>query len=104
MKLHELSESADRAGTFLKSLANSQRLRLLCLIMEGERPVGELAEAVGLNQSAVSQHLAIMRREGLLTSRRDGQTIYYRIADPRLKEMFRLLEKMFCRVPGRPAT
>jgi DNA-binding transcriptional ArsR family regulator len=96
MKLEDLREAADRASSFLKSLANPQRLRIMCLIMEKERPVGELAEAVELNQSAVSQHLALLRREGLLKTRRDGQTIYYQLADRNVMKFFSLLEDMFC--------
>jgi DNA-binding transcriptional ArsR family regulator len=97
MKLEDLRESADKASSFLKSLANPQRLRIMCLIMEQERPVGELAEAVELNQSAVSQHLALLRREGLLKTRRDGQTIYYQLADRNVTKFFGLLEDMFCK-------
>ena len=97
MTLQVLSEASDKASSFLKSLANAQRLRILCLIMEGERPVGELAEAIELNQSAVSQHLALMRREGLIKSRREGQTIYYQLADKNVAQLFKLLENMFCK-------
>jgi ArsR family transcriptional regulator, virulence genes transcriptional regulator len=97
MKLEDLRESADKASSFLKSLANPQRLRIMCLIMEQERPVGELAEAVELNQSAVSQHLALMRREGLLKTRREGQTIYYQLADRNVTKFFGLLDDMFCK-------
>ncbi len=96
MNLNELSESAEKASNFLKSVGNAHRLRILCLIMQGERPVGELAEAVGLNQSAVSQHLARMRQEGLIKSRRDGQTIYYQPADKNVARLIKLLESMFC--------
>lgn len=97
MRLEDLRESADKASSFLKSLANPQRLRIMCLIMEQERPVGELADAVELNQSAVSQHLALLRREGLLKTRRDGQTIYYQLADRNVTKFFGLLEDMFCK-------
>jgi DNA-binding transcriptional ArsR family regulator len=97
MKLEDLRESADKASSFLKSLAHPQRLRIMCLIMEQERPVGELADAVDLNQSAVSQHLALLRREGLLKTRRDGQTIYYQLADRNVTKFFGLLEDMFCK-------
>ena len=99
MNITDLANSSDRASEFLKSLANAQRLRILCLIMEGERPVGEIAEAIGANQSSVSQNLALMRREGLVVPRRSGQTIYYRLADKKLIKMFRLLNDMFCQ-PG----
>ncbi len=96
MNLQDLNEAADKASVFLKSLGNAHRLRILCLIMEQERPVGDLAEAVGLAQSAVSQHLARMRQEGLIKSRRDGQTIYYQLADKNVARMIKLLESMFC--------
>jgi DNA-binding transcriptional ArsR family regulator len=96
MNLIDLNESAERASIFLKSLGNAQRLRILCLIMEQERPVGELAEQVGLTQSAVSQHLARMRQEGLIKSRREGQTIFYELADKNVARMIKLLESMFC--------
>jgi ArsR family transcriptional regulator, virulence genes transcriptional regulator len=95
MRLDDLRRSADNASAFLKSLGNPQRLRIMCLIMEKERPVGELAEAVELNQSAVSQHLALLRREGLLKTRRHGQTIFYQLADKRVMKFFSLLEDMF---------
>ena len=88
--------SAERASNFLKSLGNVHRLRLLCLIMEEERPVGDLAEAARLTQSAVSQHLARMRQEGLVASRREGQTIFYRLADANVARMIKLLDGMFC--------
>ena len=101
MNITDLANSSGRASEFLKSLANAQRLRILCLIMEGERPVGEIAEAIGANQSSVSQNLALMRREGLVVPRRSGQTIYYRLADKRLVKMFRLLNDMFCK-PEKP--
>lgn len=101
MNITDLANSSGWASEFLKSLANAQRLRILCLVMEGERPVGEIAEAVGANQSSVSQNLALMRREGLVVSRRSGQTIYYRLADKRLIKLFRLLNDMFCK-PEKP--
>ena len=96
MNLHQLDHAAERASVFLKSLGNAHRLRILCLIMEEERPVGDLAGAVGVAQSAVSQHLARMRAEGLIKARRDGQTIYYQVADKNVARMLKLLESMFC--------
>ena len=96
MNLQNLNEAADKASNFLKSLGNAHRLRILCLMMEEERPVGDLAVAVGLAQSAVSQHLARMRQEGLIKSRREGQTIYYQLADKNVARTLKLLESMFC--------
>jgi DNA-binding transcriptional ArsR family regulator len=97
MKLDDLRQSADNASAFLKSLGNAQRLRIMCLILEKERPVGELADAVELNQSAVSQHLALLRREGLLKTRRVGQTVFYQLADKKVSKFLNLLEEMFCK-------
>lgn len=96
MNISDLANSADRASEFLKSMANPQRLRILCYIMDGEKPVGEIAEAIGANQSSVSQNLALMRREGLVAPRRDGQTIYYRIVEKKLLKVLKLLTDMFC--------
>jgi DNA-binding transcriptional ArsR family regulator len=97
MNPQELSASADRASDFLKSMANPLRLRILCMIIDGERPVGDIAEALGVRQSAVSQHLALLRKDGLVTPRRDGQTIYYRLADRNVKKVVKLLHELFCK-------
>lgn len=78
----ELEESAHAAARMLKLLASEQRLLLLCRLVEGETSVGDLAEHAKLAQSAASQHLAKMRAEGLVATRREAQTIYYRLADP----------------------
>jgi DNA-binding transcriptional ArsR family regulator len=97
MNPQELSASADRASDFLKSMANPLRLRILCMIIDGERPVGDIAEALGVRQSAVSQHLALLRKDGLVTPRRHGQTIYYRLADRNVKKVVKLLHELFCK-------
>jgi len=78
----DLEDSAQSAARLLKLLASEQRLLILCRLIEGEASVGDLADRVRLRQSATSQHLARMRAEGLVTTRRDAQTIYYRLADP----------------------
>ncbi len=79
----QLERKAAEAAALLKLLANENRLLILCrLALEREMSVNDLADAVGLSQSALSQHLAKMREEGLLATRRDAQTVYYRIADP----------------------
>lgn len=82
-ELMELEASAQAAARMMKLLASEQRLILLCRLIEGECSVGELAGYVGLAQSAASQHLAKLRAEGLVSTRREGQTIYYRISDPK---------------------
>ena len=90
-------QAAEVAG-ILRALANERRLMILCRLVEcGEANVSALAEAVGLSQSALSQHLAKMREEGLVTYRRESQTLWYRIADPRIEQLFATLHKLYCR-------
>lgn len=81
-QLLELVDSAQSAARLLKLMASEQRLVILCRLIDGEASVGDLAAHVGLAQSATSQHLAKMRAEGLVATRRDAQTIYYRLDDP----------------------
>lgn len=78
----ELADSVQSAARLLKLLASEQRLLLLCRLIEGEASVGDLAEHAKLAHSATSQHLGKMRAEGLVATRREAQTIYYRLADP----------------------
>lgn len=78
----DLEDSAQSAARLLKLLASEQRLLILCRLIEGEASVGDLSDRVGLRQSATSQHLAKMRAEGLVETRREAQTIYYRLKDP----------------------
>jgi ArsR family transcriptional regulator len=96
--LRALERKAEKVAGLLGALANERRLMILCRLVEwGEASVGSLADAVELSQSALSQHLAKMRQEGLVTFRRDGQTLWYRIADPRIEELFATLHRLFCR-------
>ena len=82
----------------LRALSNERRLMILCKLVEwGEANVGTLADAVGVSQSALSQHLAKMRDEGLLSFRRESRTVWYRIADPRIEQLFATLHDLFCR-------
>ncbi len=80
--VQDLAASAHAAARLLKLLASEQRLLILCRLIDGEASVGDLAVHVGLAQSATSQHLAKMRAEALVATRREGQTIFYRLADP----------------------
>ncbi|SFH82093.1 metalloregulator ArsR/SmtB family transcription factor [Bradyrhizobium sp. Gha] len=90
-------KQAVEVASVLRALANERRLMILCRLVEcGEDNVSSLAEAVGLSQSALSQHLAKMREEGLVTFRRESQTLWYRIADPRIEQLFATLHKLFC--------
>lgn len=89
--------NALQAADLLRALANERRLMILCKLVEwGEANVGRLAEAVSLSQSALSQHLAKMREEGVVTFRRDAQTVWYRIADARAEELLATLHRLFC--------
>jgi len=95
--VHALERKAAKVAGLLGALANERRLMILCRLVEwGEGNVGALADAVGLSQSALSQHLAKMRQEGLVAFRRDGQTLWYRIAEPRVEELFATLHRLFC--------
>ncbi len=75
-------------------LANPKRLEILDCLREGERPVGELAEAMGISQSNVSQHLAVMRQNGIVLARREGLNIYYRIANPKITRACGLMRQV----------
>jgi len=95
--LAQLERSAGDAAQLLKLLANEHRLLILCrLAADRELSVGELMQSVKLAQSALSQHLAKMREEGLLATRRDAQTIYYRIADRNVARILTLLKSIYC--------
>jgi DNA-binding transcriptional ArsR family regulator len=88
---------AQAAAQLLKLLANEKRLVILCfLATRGEMPVGALAEALNLSQSALSQHLAKLRRDGLVQFRRESQTLHYRLADPRALRVLVVLKEIFC--------
>jgi ArsR family transcriptional regulator, virulence genes transcriptional regulator len=93
----EIEDQADTMGRTLKALGNGKRLVILCKLMQaGEINVGTLAGTLGLSQSALSQHLAKMRAEGLVATRRDSQTIWYRLADPRTEELLASLHTIYC--------
>ena len=95
--LRELEAKTAVAAQMLKLVANERRLLILCrLAAERELSVGALAKAVGLGQSALSQHLAKMREEGLVATRRDAQTVFYRIADPNASRVLKLLKEIYC--------
>jgi DNA-binding transcriptional ArsR family regulator len=96
-EITSFEDKAAEAAKLLKQLANEHRLLVLCrLVAEREMTVGDIAEAIGLSQSALSQHLAKMRDDGLVATRRDGQTIYYRLADKNVGRVLTLLKNIFC--------
>lgn len=92
-----LQESADQAAALLQAVGNPKRLMILCLLIEqGEMSVRALNEMVALSPSALSQHLARMRQEGLVSYRREAQTLYYRIEDPNVAKLIGTLKDIFC--------
>jgi len=100
MRGYEIEAVAARAGDVgrtLRTLGNGKRLEILCRLMQlGEANVGQLAEAVGLSMSALSQHLGKLRAEHLVATRRDSQTIWYRIGDGRVDELIGALHTIYC--------
>lgn len=94
-----LQQKADHVAARLALVANAKRLLILCELAKGERSVGALQAAVGLSQSALSQHLARFREAGMVETRRESQTIYYRISDPDLEVLMAALYQAFCKDP-----
>nr|WP_113501305.1 metalloregulator ArsR/SmtB family transcription factor [Brucella pseudintermedia] len=94
--LESMQTAADDACELLKALANRHRLLILCQLIEGEKSVGQLAEFLGIRDSTVSQHLALLRRDRLIAGRRDGQTIWYRIESEPARSVLSVLCKSFC--------
>jgi ArsR family transcriptional regulator, virulence genes transcriptional regulator len=100
LELQQLEQSAAEVASMLRVLGNERRLMIVCKLVEwGEANVTSLAEAVGLSQSAVSQHLSKLRDGKIITYRRESQTLWYRLADPRIEKLFATLHGLFCRPP-----
>ena len=95
--------AADQASTLLKALANRHRLIVICQLIEHERSVGELAALLKLRSSTVSQHLALLRKDGLVTARRDGQTIWYAIGSAPARALVDTLYQVYCAQTRAPA-
>ncbi|WP_288903246.1 metalloregulator ArsR/SmtB family transcription factor [uncultured Sneathiella sp.] len=95
MNITSLQDKAHDASRFLKAISNKHRLMILCNLVESERSVGELEKIVGLSQSALSQHLARLRKEEVVKTRREAQTIYYSLQDENIVDVLRLLEDIF---------
>lgn len=95
-QLVSMQENAQQAAGLLRALSNEARLLVMCHLGDGEMSVGELTDAVGLSQSALSQHLAKLREEGFVTTRREGQTIHYRVSDTRVSRLIGALHDIFC--------
>lgn len=92
-----MAENAEQAAAFMKALSHPGRLMILCHLGEGEASVGELNDQVGMSQSSISQHLAMLRREGLVLARREGQQVIYSLADDETRQVIGVLHDIFCR-------
>ena len=97
-----MREAAESACALMKVLSNPDRMLLLCELAEGERNIGELQDAVGVQQPTLSQQLAVLREENLVETRRDGKNIYYSIASPQAMAVLQVLYAQFCAPTGKP--
>ncbi len=102
MNLLELQTKAEAVEALLKSVGNRNRLIVLCELQKGERSVGTLQQAIGLSQSALSQHLARLRLDGVVATRRELQTIYCSLASEKVSRLIGLLDELYC-APGESA-
>lgn len=96
MRPEDMDAHAGDAARLLKALSNEKRLMILCLLVDAERSVGEINARIDLSQSALSQHLAVLREEGLVNTRREAQTIRYSIADGPAKRIIATLHSIYC--------
>jgi DNA-binding transcriptional ArsR family regulator len=100
LDMQQMRDSAGAAARLLKALANEHRLLVLCHLLEGERSVGEINAELDLSQSALSQHLAVLREDGLVATRRESQTIYYRVASDAVSTVLAALYGIYCAPRG----
>ena len=97
MNIQDLTAKSEAAAELLTLLANPQRLRILCALLDGERSVSSLEAVVDLSQSALSQHLAKLREAKIVTTRREAQSIFYSLADTRAARVLEVLAELFCK-------
>lgn len=97
MNFDQMRDNAKKAESMLKMLANSNRLLILCNLVQNEKTVNELVEIVGLSQSAISQHLAKLRNEQIVECEKRGQLVYYRISSPEVSAILSTLYLIYCR-------
>ena len=98
-EVDRMKDNAKRASDFLKALAHENRLMILCILAEGEKSVSELEEFLALRQPTVSQQLARLRADGLVSTRRDGKAIYYNLASEEARTVIGAVYDVFCRPP-----
>ncbi|MCW8925139.1 MAG: metalloregulator ArsR/SmtB family transcription factor [Xanthomonadales bacterium] len=98
--LNQMSQSAGRASALMKTLGHRDRLMILCHLADGEKSVGQIADLLEIAQSPLSQHLSRMRKEGLVKTRREAQTIYYSLKSGEAARVVEVLYELFCKAQG----
>lgn len=104
LDMNQMRQSAGAAALMLRSLAHPDRLLLLCQLSQGELCVSDLESQLGIPQPNLSQQLGVLRREGLVATRRDGKHIFYRVADQRVLNLLQTLYALFCAPTGEPSS
>lgn len=95
----EMVENAGEAAGFLRKFAHPGRLMIVCALVEGERSVRDLEDTLGLRQPGLSQQIAELREAGFIVGRRESKSVYYRLADGRVRELIAMMHRMFCETP-----
>lgn len=95
----EMKAQATRASTLLGAMSNDKRLMILCQLIDGERTVNDLAERLDARQSTISQHLALLRKDGFVQARRDGQAQFYSLAGDEARSVLETLYSLYCEAP-----
>ncbi len=96
MNILQMQNNAERVSGLMKSISHERRLLILCQLMEGEKSVGEIANAVGMRDSTTSQQLSLLRKDRIVGTRRDGQSVYYSIIDDDIHSLLEFLYAQFC--------
>src|SRR5690554_4866184 len=97
ISIEQMQKNASAAEKLLKSLGNGHRLMVLCHLVSGEKSVGEIEQQLELSRSSLSQHLGRLRNQGIVASRKEGTTVYYRIVDEKSLRVLECLYDVFCR-------
>ncbi|MBY6189112.1 metalloregulator ArsR/SmtB family transcription factor [Microbulbifer agarilyticus] len=96
LQLDKMRDAASQASALLRSLGNQDRLLLLCQLSQEELCVGDIEERLGIHQPSLSQQLGVLRREGLVTTRREGKRVFYQVADPKVLTLLQTLYQLYC--------
>lgn len=99
LNVERMRASAHDACDLLKALANPHRLMIVCSLIDGEKSVGALAQTLGVRETLASQHLGLLRRDGVVTTRREGQTIFYALASGQARAVIETLSNLYCATP-----